>query len=107
MKCAERLCVLRLQEFQTVYSTGLTEKRKLLKATVDSELFSSTVAHITLLINFIVQSSGVEVRDYLDKTLKDRIPVGQWKTLRIGGYFHSIWTKMLKQIAINNQSQTP
>jgi hypothetical protein len=78
-----------------------------LKTTVDSELFSSTVAHITLLINFIVQSSDVEVRDYLDKTLKDRIPVNQWKTLRIVGHFHSIWAKTLKQIAIDNRSQTP
>ena len=78
MRCAERLCVRRLKEFQAIYSTGLTDKRKQLMKTVDNELFSSTVAHITLLINFIVQSSGVEVKDYLDQTLHDRFTVGQY-----------------------------
>ena len=61
---------IRLKEFAKVYATGLTPKRKQLCSKVDEELFSSTVAHITLLISHIVKTSDLAVQKYLDKTLE-------------------------------------
>ena len=68
------------------------------------EHFSSTVAHITLLINHIIQTSGLAMQKYLDKTLRDVVPVAQWADLRRIGQIHSLWERSLKRLAIDNLS---
>ena len=102
-----RICKNRLAALAAVYSTGLTDKRKQLKSTIDGELFSSIVAHITLQIDYIVHTTGVEVLEHLDSTLQDYIGIKHWKTLRIVGNSHSMWAKTLKQIASDDRSQPP
>ena len=107
IKCAKQLLDVRLKKIAKVYAMGLTPKRKQLTSKVDKELFSSTIARFTLLISHIVQTSGLEVRECLDKTLDGVVLIGQWATLWRVGQYHSGWKKALKQLATDNRSFTP
>ena len=70
LKCVKLICGSRLKELEGVLATGLTTKRKQLKSTVDREQFSSTVAHITLAVDYLVRNHVAEVKKYLDDTLQ-------------------------------------
>ena len=103
-RCPQTLLVKRLTEFSEMCKTGLTPKIKMLKAECDKELFSSTVAHITLLISHIIQTKCLAMKEYLDSTLRDVVPVAHYAALRRIGQVYSLWEK-LKRLAIENNSQ--